>query len=159
MVGAKVAYFSGDILSLMDDVKIVKPTIFLSNIWCAVLLTKCTVHFAFSLQIAVPRLLNKIYDKIQDNVRGNLLKEWMLRSALAMKGRAYREGKLNNNTVWDKLIFNKVRANLGGRIRVVATGSASLNPKVGDAMRSILGCVVIGIQDCLCLLLVISFSL
>lgn len=107
----------------------------------------------------MPRLLNKIYDKIQDNVRGNLLKEWMLRSALAMKERAYREGKLNNNTVWDKLVFNKVRANLGGRIRVVATGSASLNPKVGDAMRSILGCVVICMQDCLSLLLLISFSL
>lgn len=31
MVGAKVAYFSGDILTLMEDIKIVRPTIFLSK--------------------------------------------------------------------------------------------------------------------------------
>lgn len=119
MVGAKVAYFSGDILTLMEDIKIVRPTIFLT----------------------VPRLLNKIYDKIIDNVRGNLVKEWMLRTALAAKARAYREGKIDNNTLWDRLIFNKVRNNLGGRIRVVATGSASINAKVGNDLRSVFGCI------------------
>ena len=90
----------------------------------------------------MPRLLNKIYDKIYDNVRGNILKEFMLRTALAVKDRAYRERKVNNNTVWDKLIFDKVRNNLGGRIRLIATGSASLNPRVGQTIRNIFGCVV-----------------
>ena len=90
----------------------------------------------------MPRLLNKIYDKIYDNVRGNLLKEWMLRTALAVKGRAYRDGKVNHNTIFDKLIFDKVRNNLGGRIRLIATGSATLNPIVGESLRTILGCVV-----------------
>lgn len=138
MVGAKVAYFSGDILTLMEDIKIVRPTIFLSKqlsniIWVLAL------NLPFIL--AVPRLLNKIYDKIIDNVRGNLVKEWMLRTALAAKARAYREGKIDNNTLWDRLIFNKVRNNLGGRIRVVATGSASINAKVGNDLRSVFGCI------------------
>jgi len=36
-----------------------------------------------------------------------------------------------------------VRNNLGGRIRVVATGSASLDPKIGEVVRNILGCVLL----------------
>lgn len=44
--GAKIGYFAGEILKLLDDVKVLQPTIFM----------------------AVPRLLNKIYAKITANV-------------------------------------------------------------------------------------------
>lgn len=70
------------------------------------------------------------------------MKEWLFRTALASKIRAYREGRINNNTIWDKLIFDKVRNNLGGSIRLIATGSAMLDPHVGEVLRSILGCQV-----------------
>ena len=92
----------------------------------------------------MPRLLNKIYDKVHDNVRGSLLKEWALRAGLEAKSRAFREGQrpCRNDTIWDRLIFHKVRESFGGRIRILATGSALLDPRVGEALRSIFGCVV-----------------
>ncbi|KAI2797681.1 hypothetical protein BLOT_015404 [Blomia tropicalis] len=138
MSGSKVVYFSGDILRLLEDIQICRPTILLT----------------------VPRLLNKIYAGIYNKVRGNLMKEWLFRTALASKIRAYREGRINNNTIWDKLIFDKVRNNLGGSIRLIATGSAMLDPHVGEVLRSILGCQMVNgygqTETCSCLMTLLN---
>jgi long-chain acyl-CoA synthetase len=45
-VGAGVGFFGGEILRILDDLQLLKPTIFVS----------------------VPRLLNKVYDRIQQSL-------------------------------------------------------------------------------------------
>ena len=68
----------------------------------------------------------------------------MLRTGLAVKQRALLENRnRSRNTIWDKLIFNRIRNNLGGQIRIVATGSASLDPHVGEVLRNILDVVLV----------------
>lgn len=87
-------------------------------------------------------MINKIYEKINQNVRGNFIKQFLFNKGLAAKKRAYKEGHLSNNTIWDVIMFNKIRAILGGRVRVFSTGSAALDPHVADVLRSIFNCVV-----------------
>lgn len=50
---------------------------------------------------------------------------------------------MRDNTLWDKLVFSKVRQSLGGRLRLVTTGSAPLSATVMSFVRCALGCTVI----------------
>lgn len=49
---------------------------------------------------------------------------------------------MRNDTIWDRLVFAKVQASLGGRCRAVVCGSAPLAAKVLDFMRCASGAVV-----------------
>ena len=49
---------------------------------------------------------------------------------------------MRNDTIWDKLVFGKVQKTLGGRCRVVVTGSAPLSPRVMNFVRAAFGCMV-----------------
>lgn len=84
----------------------------------------------------VPRLLEKVYDKILD--KGSKLKgmkrtifNWAVRLAgkyeLTGKGPLYQM-QLN---LADKLVFTKWRDALGGKLRVVVSGGAALQPRLG----------------------------
>lgn len=120
MVGCRIGFFGGDIRNLSEDMKILKPT----TIPC------------------VPRLFNRIQDKVYTNVKGRKLKEWLLAKALASKEKEVAAGVIRNNGFWDKLVFKSVREGLGGRIRLIVVGSAPLASNVLNFMRCALGCVV-----------------
>nr|XP_046919477.1 long-chain-fatty-acid--CoA ligase 5-like [Dermatophagoides farinae]XP_046919478.1 long-chain-fatty-acid--CoA ligase 5-like [Dermatophagoides farinae] len=119
--GGKIGYFSGDIKRLSDDMKIIKPTFF-----------PC-----------VPRVLNKIYSKIHENVSSSAIKSWLLKTAFESKLRQYENGIFDNNTFWDLLIFNKIRALFGGHVRLIPVGSAPINGKVLNFLRCALGCHIL----------------
>jgi len=38
-----------------------------------------------------------------------------------------RKGKLVTNSIWDILIFNKIKAELGGQVRVIITGAGEIS--------------------------------
>lgn len=118
--GGKIGYFSGDIKRLSDDMKIIRPTMF-----------PC-----------VPRVLNKIYAKIYETVSSSTVKSTLLKLAYESKRRQLHNRVFNNHSFWDILVFNKVRALLGGRVRIIPVGSAPLNGKVLDFLRCALGCHV-----------------
>lgn len=63
MVGASVGFYQGDIRRLSDDMKALKPTV----------------------TPAVPRLLNRIYDKVQADISGSCLKKILLNMAMSAK--------------------------------------------------------------------------
>ncbi|XP_054155212.1 long-chain-fatty-acid--CoA ligase 1-like [Oppia nitens] len=131
MVGGKTAYFSGDIKTLSDDMKIVKPTI----------------------MAVVPRLLSRIYDKCYENIKGNKLKEWMLKKAIASKQSEIEKRIVRNNGFWDKLVFKRIREGLGGKMRLIVCGAAPLPPNVLQFMRCALGCIIVegyGQTECVC---------
>uniref|UniRef100_UPI003AB0ABF6 long-chain-fatty-acid--CoA ligase 1a isoform X2 n=1 Tax=Centroberyx gerrardi TaxID=166262 RepID=UPI003AB0ABF6 len=115
--GARIGYFQGDIRLLMDDLKTLQPTVF----------------------PVVPRLLNRMFDKIFGQAN-TPLKRWLLDFASRRKEAELRSGVVRKDSMWDKLIFRKVQTSLGGRVRLMITGAAPVSPTVLTFLRAALGC-------------------
>uniref|UniRef100_A0A8C2AP27 Long-chain-fatty-acid--CoA ligase n=1 Tax=Cyprinus carpio TaxID=7962 RepID=A0A8C2AP27_CYPCA len=117
--GGRVGFFQGDIRLLSDDMKALQPTVF----------------------PVVPRLLNRIYDKVQSEAK-TPFKKWLLNFAIEKKCAEVKHGIIRNDSIWDKLIFHKVQESLGGRVRVMVTGAAPISPSVLTFLRASLGCQI-----------------
>ncbi|KAF1439155.1 ACSL5 ligase, partial [Pygoscelis papua] len=117
--GAKVGFFQGDIKLLTDDMKTLKPTLF----------------------PVVPRLLNRIYDKIQSGAKSPV-KRCLLNFAVIVKMAEIKQGIIRNDSIWDQLIFKKVHETMGGRVRIMVTGAAPISPSVLTFLRAALGCQI-----------------
>ncbi|KAF4654170.1 hypothetical protein FOL47_010108 [Perkinsus chesapeaki] len=120
-LGVAIGFYQGDPLKIMDDIAALKPTIFVS----------------------VPRLLNRLHDKITMGARAaGGLKAYLFEQALASKKAGLEQGVLKH-AIWDKLVFNKIKARLGlERVQFVASGSAPLAAHVMDFLRVFFGCPV-----------------
>ncbi|XP_033037212.1 long-chain-fatty-acid--CoA ligase 6 isoform X6 [Trachypithecus francoisi] len=117
--GGRVGFFQGDIRLLSDDMKALCPTIF----------------------PVVPRLLNRMYDKIFSQAN-TPLKRWLLEFAAKRKQAEVRSGIIRNDSIWDELFFNKIQASLGGCVRMIVTGAAPASPTVLGFLRAALGCQI-----------------
>ncbi|KFO89788.1 Long-chain-fatty-acid--CoA ligase 5 [Buceros rhinoceros silvestris] len=117
--GAKVGFFQGDIKLLTDDMKTLKPTLF----------------------PVVPRLLNRIYDKVQSGANSPV-KHCLLNFAVIMKTAELKQGIFRNDSIWDQLIFKKVQKTMGGRVRIMVTGAAPISASVLTFLRAALGCQI-----------------
>ncbi|XP_030649657.1 long-chain-fatty-acid--CoA ligase 6 isoform X1 [Chanos chanos] len=109
----------GDIRLLSDDMKVLRPTIF----------------------PVVPRLLNRMYDKIFTQAN-TPLKRWLLNFAAKRKGAEVSSGVIRSDSIWDKIFFSRIQASLGGRLRMIITGAAPASPAVLGFLRAALGCQV-----------------
>lgn len=118
--GAAIGFYQGDVLKLMDDMGVLRPTIFPS----------------------VPRLYNRIYDGITAAVRtSGGLRERLFNVAYNAKKQAIEAGK-TPSPLWDRLVFNKIQARLGGRVRLLMSGASPLSPDVLDFLRICFGGMV-----------------
>ncbi|XP_078480004.1 long-chain-fatty-acid--CoA ligase 1-like isoform X1 [Lampetra planeri] len=115
--GGRIGYFQGDIRLLMDDLTTLRPTVF----------------------PVVPRLLNRMYDKIFGQANTSL-KRWVLEFAYKRKEAEMMKGIVRRDSIWDRLIFRKVQASLGGRVRLMITGAAPISPSVLTFLRAAIGC-------------------
>lgn len=115
--GASIGFFQGDIRLLSDDLKTLRPTVF----------------------PVVPRLLNRMYDKIFGQA-DSWLKRWLLDFAFRRKEAQMLRGIVRRDSIWDRLIFRKVQASLGGRVRLMITGAAPISPTVLTFLRAAVGC-------------------
>ncbi|XP_047332173.1 long chain acyl-CoA synthetase 6, peroxisomal-like [Impatiens glandulifera] len=119
--GASSGFYQGDNLKLMDDMAALRPTILAS----------------------VPRLYNRIYAGITNAVKSSGgLKEKLFIAAYNAKKQAIMKGK-NPSPIWDRLVFNKIREKLGGRVRYMASGASPLSPDVMDFLRICFSCQVL----------------
>ena len=120
--GARIGFYRGDVLKLLEDVALLKPTVF----------------------VAVPRLLNRIYSKILATVKeGSALRQFLFNSAIERKRALLRQGIVTRETMWDRVVLKKVQARLGGRVRLIITGAAPIAAEVLDFMRAAFGCEVL----------------
>lgn len=117
--GGKVGFFQGDIRLLPDDMKALKPTVFPT----------------------VPRLLNRVYDKVQNEAK-TPLKKFLLNLAIISKFNEVRNGIIRRDSLWDKLVFSKIQGSLGGKVRVMITGAAPISTPVLTFFRAAMGCWV-----------------
>ncbi|KAJ3338251.1 hypothetical protein HDU91_001274 [Kappamyces sp. JEL0680] len=111
--GSSIGFYQGDTLKLMDDMAVLQPTLFAS----------------------VPRLYNRIYDRILGNVKAT----GGIKAALfnyAYEGKKYwlKRGWVKHS-LWDRLVFGAVRARLGGRVQFMITGAAPISTEVLDFLR------------------------
>ncbi|KAK6265851.1 hypothetical protein QUC31_016688 [Theobroma cacao] len=115
--GAAVGFYQGDNMKLMDDMAALRPTIFCS----------------------VPRLYNRIYAGILNAVKtSGPLKERLFNAAYNSKKQAIMNGK-SPSPMWDRLVFNKIKAKLGGRVRFMGSGASPLSPDVMDFLKICFG--------------------
>jgi len=123
MQGASIAFFRGDPLLLIEDLNACRPTVF----------------------PAAPRVLNKIYDKIQSGIAAaGGMKKKLFDVAVATKTKnLLTKGQLTH-TVYDRLIFNKIKKGLGmDCLRSMVSGSAPLSKNVMNFYRVMLGIPVV----------------
>ncbi|XP_018494179.1 long-chain-fatty-acid--CoA ligase 4 [Galendromus occidentalis] len=62
---------------------------------------------------------------------------------LAIQETLKRHKRGQDATIYDKDIFAQIRSVVGGKLRIIATGSAPLSPETHAFIRSALGCLVI----------------
>ncbi|WKT38665.1 AMP-dependent synthetase/ligase [Fusarium oxysporum f. sp. vasinfectum] len=117
--GAAIGFFRGDILGLVDDMKILKPTGFIS----------------------VPRLFNRFNSAIRtatieaDGVRGALSRRVIDTKKANMR---LPPGKASNtHFLYDRIWTPKVKAAVGmDRVHSMVSGSAQLDPDVQEFLRA-----------------------
>ncbi|WJX21015.1 Long chain acyl-CoA synthetase 6, peroxisomal [Trifolium repens] len=115
--GIAVGFYQGDNLKLMDDLAALRPTVFCS----------------------VPRLYNRIYAGIINAVKtSGGLKEKLFNVAYNAKRQALLHGK-NPSPMWDRLVFNKIKEKLGGRVRLMVSGASPLSPDVMEFLKICFG--------------------
>ena len=107
----------------MEDIGVLHPTIFPS----------------------VPRLLNRIYDRITDQAlhSGSALKTALFQRALDAKLENIRNDKVLTHFFWDSVVFSKLKALLGGRVRLIVSASAPINGDVLEFLRVAFSCQVL----------------
>jgi len=118
-LGGEIGFWQGQVEKLVDDFHDFRPT----------------------LLTMVPRLLNKLYDKVRLELRkkgvlGRILFRLAIRSKLAL----IRRGNFSQNTIWDKIIFNKIRQSFGGQVNRIISSSAPLSPEVCRFSRAAFSC-------------------
>ncbi|KAE8008450.1 hypothetical protein FH972_004961 [Carpinus fangiana] len=114
--GSSIGFWRGDIRFLMEDIQELKPTAF----------------------CGVPR----VYDRIYAGINSKISSGGALRKTLFQYAYNYKLGNLEKGLpqdkaapLMDRLIFDKIKQGLGGRIRMLLSGAAPLSRHVEEFLR------------------------
>lgn len=122
--GASIGFWRGDVKLLIEDVGELKPTVF----------------------CAVPRVLDRIYTGLQQKLSaGGILKKSMFGFAYSYKLNNMKKGSKHEEAspLCDKIVFSKVKAGLGGNVRIILSGAAPLATHVEAFLRVVACCHVL----------------
>lgn len=114
--GASIGFWQGDIRYLMEDVQVMKPTIF----------------------CGVPRVYDRIYTGINMKIQsGGMIARHLFQYAYNYKLANMRKGLKHHEAspFFDKIVFSKIKEGLGGRIRLMIAGAAPLPGQIEEFMR------------------------
>ncbi|RLN28391.1 long chain acyl-CoA synthetase 1 [Panicum miliaceum] len=114
--GASIGYYHGDLNALRDDIQELKPT----------------------LLVGVPRVYERIYEGILKAVAELRPLRRVIFNALYNRKLASMKSGYSHKTASpfaDMLAFRKVKARLGGRLRLLISGGAPLSTEIEEFLR------------------------
>lgn len=119
--GAAIGYFHGNIVELVEDLQMLRPTIF----------------------SGVPRLYNRFGSKIKEaTIEQGGIKGALSRHVVSTKLAAIndKQNPTNTHMLYDRIWAKKVAAGLGlDRCRVLVSGSAPIDPSLQQFLRIVFG--------------------
>jgi len=121
--GAVVGFFTGDISKLKDELADFQPT----------------------MLTAVPRVLNRFYDAIKaqlEQIPADSMKKRLVDKAIQTKLKNLKKDGTLTHKLYDALVFNKMKAAIGGKMKYIFTGGAPLSPDVHDFLRIAFCCPI-----------------
>ncbi|CAH8669449.1 unnamed protein product [Schistosoma rodhaini] len=121
LVGARIGFLTKNIQGLLADLQAVKP------------------HFFFT----VPRVLSRLYSVAMEKVSSVPLLPSIFNYAVESKVAEQEKNIYDNSSIWDFIFFNKIRQTLGGRVKVIVSGSAPVANEILRFTRGVFGCPVI----------------
>lgn len=87
--------------------------------------------FRPSIFTVVPRLLEKMLAKVEESVgKAGPLRKWVGKAALLEAGAGSHILSAPASFVFDRVAWSKVREGMGGRLRLVVSGGAPLDPRM-----------------------------
>ncbi|RSH90393.1 hypothetical protein EHS25_000998 [Saitozyma podzolica] len=116
-----IALTTGDTLRLLEDAQVIKPT----------------------FMAGVPRVFNRIHAAVVTQMKAGGLKGALLTRAVETKLANWRTKGEVKHTVYDALVFRKIRALLGGNIVYLSSGAAPLSPEVHEMLKICFSCDVV----------------
>lgn len=112
--GGRIGFYQGNTLKIKEDLAELRPTVFPS----------------------VPRLWSRMYDVIQATFKeAEGTKAKLIKSALETKLKNLRKNGKTTHALWDSLVFKKTAKVLGGRVKLMVTGSAPISGEVLDFLK------------------------
>lgn len=123
-LGCKIGYWRGDIKGLVDDIAEMKPTLF----------------------IGVPRVFDRIFAGVYAKVNaGGAIKKFLFNYGYRWKLYYLNQGYAFDKAspFFDRLVFNKIKARLGGQVRFIVTGGAPLANHVEEFLKVCFCCPVV----------------
>lgn len=117
--GAKIYFSSQGTKALLPDLSVVRPTVF----------------------AGVPKVYENVRDAVARKMTG--FKKTLFQAALKAKTADIETG-CGYSKLWDILVFNKTKAALGGRCRIMVTGGAPISKDTLQFVLCALGPVVQG---------------
>lgn len=120
--GVRIGFYAGDVLKLTDDCQKLRPTFFPS----------------------VPRLYNRIYDKIKaelDKLQG--VRGFLANRAVSSKLYYLNSQGTLNYAMYDRIVCSKFKAVLGGNVRFMVTGSAPISVDVLNFLKVCFCCPLV----------------
>jgi len=122
LFGGAAGFFQGDVQKLVDDIGVLRPTIFPS----------------------VPRLFNRIFDKVMQGVAAKgAVAQWLFHSVFDSKKHQIKNTGQKPSHMLDNLVFTAVKERLGGRVRAMITGSAPISEEVFNFLQICFCCPVL----------------
>ena len=120
--GIPIGFYNGNAKTLLEDAKILHPT----------------------CMCGVPRIFQRDYDGINDKLKKRpVVVQKLFQKAMELKMKDYTEKGVLTNLLWDNLVFNEVKKELGGKMRFMLIGSAPMDGYVLNFLRCALSCEIV----------------
>ncbi|KAK7341532.1 hypothetical protein VNO80_24464 [Phaseolus coccineus] len=122
--GSSIGFWQGDVRFLMEDIQVLKPTVF----------------------CGVPR----IYDRVYASISSKISSAGTMRNTLFQYAYNYKLGYMEKGLpqdiaapLFDKFVFDKIKQALGGRVRLLLSGAAPLARHVEEFLRVTFGATML----------------
>ena len=119
---AKIGFISTNVKNMMEDMNILGP-----NIICL-----------------VPRVMQRIRTKVFENFNSlDLWKKELAYKAYYTKLENFRKYGIMNHVIYDQIIFKKIRAMFGGKVKCLLSASAPMQKELADDFKIFLGVPIV----------------